>query len=187
MERSGNTGCIHVYTGDGKGKTTAAIGLAIRAAGCRRRVAFIFFDKGNASDDDFYSERNILRSIDEIDIMSFGTPRLMADGCFRFTITPHDIDEACKGFQTLQHILKNPDYFLIVADEIISCAARAMIDYDDLYELLRDYKQKPYAELVLTGRGASEKLIDMADLVTVMQNVKHYCSQKRPAIKGIDF
>jgi len=181
-------GCIHIYTGDGKGKTTAAIGLAVRAAGAGQRVAFLFFDKGQEQyKDEFYSERNILKRIPEIDVFPFGKPRVMGDGSFRFKIIPEDIEEAEKGLKTFRQLLKVPYYFLIVADEIITSAHLDMIDYEDLYEILRDYKKKPYAELVLTGRGATEKLIDMADLVTEMKNVKHYYDQGRQKSKGIEY
>lgn len=180
-------GCIHVYTGDGKGKTTAAIGLAIRAAGAGKRVAFIYFDKGEDLNDEYYSERNILRSVAEIDLFTFGLPRLKPDGSFRFGKTQGDIEEAQKGLRAFRQVLKIPHYFLIVADEIITCAYLRMIDFDELYEILREYKKKPLAEVVLTGRGATEQLIEMADLVTEMKNVKHYYDLGRKAIKGIDF
>ncbi len=180
-------GCLHIYTGDGKGKTTAAIGLAIRAAGAGKKVAFVIFDKGEVAERDYYSERNILRCIAEIDLFTFGVPRLKADGSFRNTVSEKDIEEAHRGLQTLEQLIKLPQYFLIVADEIITCAARGLINYESLYELLLKYKRKPLAELVLTGRGATQRLIEMADLVTEMKNIKHYYSLKRPAVKGIDF
>ena len=180
-------GCIHIYTGEGKGKTTAAIGLAIRAAGAGKRVAFIYFDKGEDLKDEYYSERNILRAIAEIDVFSFGLPRIMPGGRFRHNTTQEDIDEAQKGLEALRELITFPVYFLIVADEILTVALRRMISIDDLYDLLREYKQKPMAELVLTGRGATNRLIEMADLVTDMAKVKHYFDNDRKAIKGIEF
>lgn len=180
-------GCIHIYTGDGKGKTTAGIGLAIRAAGAGKKVAFICFDKGEDLKGEFYSERNILRSIPEIDLFTFGLTRLRPDGSFRHNITPADIEEAQKGLRTLRQLIKLPQYFLIVADEIITCANRRMIDFKELYEIVREHKRKPIAELVLTGRGATERLLEMADLVTEMRKIKHYYDTGRKAIKGIEF
>jgi cob(I)alamin adenosyltransferase len=180
-------GCIHVYTGDGKGKSTAAIGLALRAAGAGKRVAFLYFDKGEDCNDEYYSERNLLRAIAEVDVYAFGMPRVKEDGSFRYGMNKEDIEEAQKGFQAFRQVIKLPHYFLIVADEIITAAYYSMIDYDDLYETLREYKHKPIAELVLTGRGASDKLIEMADLVTDMKKIKHYFDCNRKAVKGIEF
>ncbi len=179
-------GCIHIYTGDGKGKTTAAIGLAVRAAGAGKNVAFLCFDKGPPQDDSFYCERNILHAIAEVDVHIFGCSRIKPDGTFRYKNCPDDMEEAARGLEVLRQLIKLPNYFLIVADEIIMCVYCGLIHEDDLCSILREYKKKPYAELVLTGRGASEKLIEMADLVTDMHNVKHYYETQRPPIKGIE-
>lgn len=180
-------GCLHVYTGDGKGKTTAALGLAIRAAGAGKKVAIVQFDKGPHTRDEYYSERNILRSIHEIDLFAYGCPRIRPDGCFRYGVQPEDIEEAHRALETAHQLIRIPTYFLIVLDEIITAAYTRLIEPEELHELILEYKKNPIAELVLTGRGASKALINQADLVTQMRPVKHYFHTGRKALKGIDY
>jgi cob(I)alamin adenosyltransferase len=180
-------GFLHVYTGDGKGKTTAAIGLAIRAAGAGKSVAFVQFDKGGDPEDERYSERNILRSIAEIELFTFGCQRVRPDGTFRFGITDEDRAEAERGLEFARQLIRMPHFAVIILDEIISAASTGLIPQEDLAQLILEYKQNPVAELVLTGRGASPVLRKMADLVTDMQARKHYFSTGVKARKGIDY
>src|ERR1700677_2972526 len=112
-------GQIHIYTGDGKGKTTAAIGLTVRAAGAGLKVAFIQFDKGSGSED-FYSERKILRTLPQIEDIPTGKIRMMPDGQFRFKNSPPDFEEAKRGLKLALEAIKLKKYNLIVCDEILS-------------------------------------------------------------------
>lgn len=180
-------GCLHIYTGDGKGKTTAALGLALRAAGAGKKIAIVQFDKGPHTRDEFYSERNMLRSIHEIDLFAYGCPRIGHDGRFRRSTQQEDIDEAHRAFETAHQLIRIPTYFLIILDEIITATAIHLIAPEELHELILEYKKNPIAELVLTGRGASRALIKQADLVTEMRPVKHYFHTGRKALKGIDY
>ena len=180
-------GCLHIYTGDGKGKTTAALGLAIRAAGAGKKTAIVQFDKGPNSRDEYYSERNILRSIHEIDLFIYGCPRIRPDGKFRHGTQQEDIEEAHRALETAYQLIRIPTYFLIILDEIITATYIHLIAPEELHELILEYKKNPIAELVLTGRGASKALIKRADLVTEMRPVKHYLHTGRKALKGIDY
>jgi cob(I)alamin adenosyltransferase len=180
-------GCLHVYTGDGKGKTTAALGLAIRAAGAGKKVAIVQFDKGSHTRDEYYSERNILRSIHEIDFFPYGCPRIRPDGRFRRGTLPEDIEEAHRALETAHQLIRIPTYFLIILDEIITAVYTHLIEPEELHELILEYKKNPIAELVLTGRGASKALVNQADLVTEMRLVKHYFHTGRKAVNGIDY
>ncbi len=180
-------GCLHIYTGDGKGKTTAALGLAIRAAGAGKKSAIVQFDKGPHTRDEYYSERNILRSIHEIDFFAYGCPRIRPDGQFRHSILPEDLEEAHRALETAYQLIRIPTYFLIILDEIITATYIHLITPEELHELILEYKKNPLAELVLTGRGASRALIKQADLVTEMRPVKHYFHTGREALKGIDY
>jgi len=176
-------GCLHIYTGDGKGKTTAALGLAVRAAGAGKKSAIVQFDKGPHTRD----ERNILRSIHEIDFFPYGCPRIRPDGKFRYGIQPEDLEEAHRALETAYQLIRIPTYFLIILDEIITATYIHLIAPEELHELILEYKKNPIAELVLTGRGASRALIKQADLVTEMRPVKHYLHTGRKALKGIDY
>jgi cob(I)alamin adenosyltransferase len=180
-------GYLHIYTGDGKGKTTAAIGLAIRAAGAGKRVAFVQFDKGPEHNDEHYSERNILRSIAEIELFTFGLQRMRSDGSFRLSITDEDRAEAQRALEFTRQLIRVPHFFMIILDEIITAANVGLISQEDLTELILEYKRNPVAELVLTGREASPVLRKLADLITDMQARKHYFSTGLKARKGIDY
>src|SRR5437868_14385401 len=93
-----NQGQIHIYTGDGKGKTTAAVGLSVRAAASGLKVAFIQFDKGSEAED-FYSERKVLRQLENVDVQPTGKIRMMPNGQFRFANSPPDFEEATRGLK----------------------------------------------------------------------------------------
>ena len=170
-----NQGYIHVYTGDGKGKTTAALGLALRAAGANKKVFIAQFVKSME-----YSEWNALKCLDAfIDIKLFG------HGCF---ITkdpdPDDISAAQKGLQEIHQILMDKKYDLVILDEITIALYYNLLSLEDVITLIKD---KPVeTELVLTGRYAPEEIISLADLVTEMKEIKHYYQQGVLSREGID-
>jgi len=176
-------GLIQVYTGDGKGKTTAAIGLAIRAVGAGFRVAIISFDKGG----DHYSERRAIagRFPGEIDLFATGLIRFdAAAGTFRFGATPEDIAEAERGLRLAESILAGDKYGLVILDEVLACIAFGLLAESDV---LRTLALKPdRTELVLTGRGCPESIIRLADLVSEIRCVKHYLGCGVGARPGLD-
>ena len=168
-------GFVQVYTGDGKGKTTAALGLALRAAGAGLRVYIGQFIK-NAD----YSEIAALeRFADCITIEQFGL------GCFILTQPgQEDIDAAHRALAALEAGLRSGAYDLVIADEANVAVALGLISEQELLALINC--RSPQVELVLTGRGAPQSVLDRADLVTEMRSIKHYYDQGILSRKGIE-
>ena len=169
-------GYIQVYTGDGKGKTTAALGLALRAAGAGKKVYIAHFMKKGE-----YSEMAAVQCLsDLVTAEQFGTGRFVRG-------KPDDAERAAahKGLQALTAALDGGQHEVIIADEINVAAACGALDPQDLLDLIS--RRPAHVELVLTGRGALPEVIAAADLVTEMRAVKHYYAQGAPARKGIEF
>jgi cob(I)alamin adenosyltransferase len=180
-------GQIQIYTGDGKGKTTAAIGLSVRAAGAGHKVAFIQFDKGSEGED-FYSERNVLRKVEGIDVLPTGKIRMMPTGQFRFANSPPDFEEAQRGLELARRSLLQKKYDLVVCDEILSCILTKLLTEDDVQGLIDAFESAGrHGELLLTGRSLPDSIRARADLITEMKMVKHYFNKGLPARKGIEF
>lgn len=168
-------GFVQVYTGDGKGKTTAALGLAIRAGGAGLQVYIGQFIK-NAD----YSELNLLQRLaDVITVQQYGR------GCF-LLVEPvqEDIDAARRGLTVLGEALVGGHYDVVIADEVNVAVALQLISENELLALIA--RKPPEVELVLTGRGAPPSVLECADLVTEMRAVKHYYDQGMSARKGIE-
>lgn len=182
-----SSGCVHVYTGNGKGKTTAALGVLCRAVGAGQKVALVQFDKGFDGNKDFYSERNLLRKIKNVDLFTYGCSRVNSDGSFRMSVSEEDKQQAQKALSCANQLVQMKNYDLIILDEIITAASVALIKEDDMLELVKNFKRNRQFELILTGRGASENLIKIADLTTEMKCVRHYFEDGRRAKKGIDY
>jgi len=167
---------VHVYTGDGKGKTTAAFGLSLRAAGAGLSVFICqFLKKG------IFSEIKSLKVFSKnIKVEQFGS------GCFiRRKPVKRDINIARKGFQKTKEIITNGKYDVVVLDELNSAMALKLIDVEDVINLL---KNKPaHVDVIITGRNAPKKLISCADLVTEMKDRKHYYRCGVKARKGIEY
>ncbi|MDD4995695.1 MAG: cob(I)yrinic acid a,c-diamide adenosyltransferase [Patescibacteria group bacterium] len=175
---------IHVYTGDGKGKTTAAIGLAMRAVQSGRRVAIVYFDKGG----DFYSERKMFekRFADEIDFWACGRARFNpATDQFDFSVTDEDRWEAKRGLEIAREILERAEHDVLILDEINNILHQELVALADVLDLILPKPER--IELVLTGRNARPEIMQAADLVTDMRNVKHYMDQGVAARAGIDY
>jgi cob(I)alamin adenosyltransferase len=152
---------VHLYTGDGKGKTTAALGLAVRAALSGMRVFIGQFMKGST-----YSELG-LPTVLPVEIVQYGTPRLICQGEEPST---EDRDRARAGLADITTRLTTHD--LVVADEIVVTLHFGLLTLPDVIGLID--ARPPTTELVLTGRRAPPELVDRADLVTEMREVKHY-------------
>jgi cob(I)alamin adenosyltransferase len=167
-------GYIHVYTGNGKGKTTAALGLSLRAAAAGKKVYIGQFVKGM-----HYSELDLLPTITNITLKQYGR------GCFIFNEpTGEDFAAARAGLAELARILHSGDYDLVILDEVNIALHYGLIQFEDLQAALVGRAEQ--VEVVLTGRYAPQKLIDMADLVTEMREIKHYYSQGVEARIGIE-
>jgi len=168
-------GYVHIYTGDGKGKTTAAIGLAIRAIGCGLKVFLAQFIKGMK-----YSEIKLLESLgDSIKIIQYGR------GCFiKGKPTEEDIEAAQKGLIKAKEIMLSGDYDLVILDEINVAQYFGLLSVSDILDFIKDRPEN--IELILTGRRADERLIEKADLVTEMKEIKHYYEKGVKARQGIE-
>ncbi len=180
-------GRLHVYSGDGKGKTTTAVGLVVRMLGNGGKVAFVQFDK---SEEGFPSgERNILKSYERCFFAATGKSRFSAEeGKFRTMSDEEDVKEALRGLAILKKTVAEGDYDLVVADEICTAVLTHLLKEDDVMMVVDEWERRGRrCELVFTGRGAFKKLIDRADLVTEMKNVKHYFDMGEEARKGIEY
>ncbi len=181
-------GYLHLYTGDGKGKTTCAVGLTVRASGAGMRVAFLQFDKGFEGKNEHYHERFVLRTLPKVDLFFYGMERMMPDGKFRFRNEPADLEQARLGLAHAGELVTSRDYDMVVCDEAITCVGTKLYNETDLMQLVTKYRSHATCELVLTGRGALPALIEAADLVTEMRLVKHYWYEKKvEARKGIEY
>jgi cob(I)alamin adenosyltransferase len=169
-------GYIQVYTGEGKGKTTAALGLAVRAAGANWNVFFGQFCKGMRT-----SELAALqeRFADRITIHQFGMPRFIMGAP-----QEEDIDLARRGLAEARDAVTSGKYSLVVLDEANVAIKLKLFSVEDMLSLI-DAKL-PEVELVLTGRDAHPRIVERADLVTEMVLVKHYFQQGVAARKGIE-
>lgn len=179
-----NLGKIQVYTGSGKGKTTAALGLVIRALGHGKKVAIVFFDKGG----DHYGERNILDNLAGDNFQYYVTGQERFDSksqTFRFGAEAGDRKEALRALKIVEDIFKANTADLLILDEINSTISQGMLELERFLEALD--KKPRYMEVVLTGRDAHQKIIEKADLVTEMKLVKHYYYQGEKAREGIEY
>ncbi len=169
-------GYIHVYTGNGKGKTTAAIGIAMRAIGAGKKVFFAQFVKGMA-----YSEVKTMEHFaPNITVKQYGL------NCFIYNApTQADIDAAQKGFKEVTDIILSETYDMVVLDEANIAIYYQLLSVNELLDLL---KRKPKStEIIITGRYARKELIDFADLVSEVKEVKHYYTKGIEARKGIEY
>lgn len=169
-------GYIQVYTGNGKGKTTAAIGLSVRAAGAGKKVFFAQFVKGKV-----YSEiEAIHRFLPSITVKQYGHE------CFIFNApTQDDMTVARKGFDEISEIITSGQYDIVVLDEANIAIYYNLFTSDQLIDVL---KQKPdETEIIITGRYAPLELVEFVDLVTEMQEIKHYYQRGIEAREGIEF
>ncbi|MBT3192600.1 MAG: cob(I)yrinic acid a,c-diamide adenosyltransferase [Verrucomicrobia bacterium] len=169
-------GCVQVYTGDGKGKTTAATGLAVRAAGAGKRVFIGQFIKS----EDSHEMAALRERFPEIAIEQFGAGGFIVD-----KPSPEDIEMARKGIDSLRAALTSGEYGVVIADEANGALGVGVIALDDVLGLLE--VRSPDVELVITGRNAPAELIEQADLVTEMVKVKHGFDAGIPAREGIEY
>jgi len=167
---------VHVYTGPGKGKTTAALGLALRAVGAGFKVHIVQFMKGRR-----YSEIDAIETIPSLTISQHGRDEFVS----KENPAQVDIDLAKKGFKYAKEIVKNSKYDMVILDEINVAVDYNLISVDDVLKLIEEKPEK--VELVLTGRYAHPEIVKIADLVTEMLEIKHPYQHGGKARKGIDF
>jgi len=169
-------GYTHVYTGAGKGKTTAALGLGLRAAGAGFKVCMIQFMKGRR-----YSELDSVEDMPNFEIIQHGRDEFVS----KENPAQIDIDLAQKGLVHAQEIIEKGKYDLVILDEINVAVDFNLIALEDVVELINEKPEK--LELVLTGRSARPDVVKIADLVTEMLEIKHPYQKGVMARKGIDF
>jgi len=167
-------GKIHIYTGDGKGKTTAALGLALRAIGAGYRVYIVQFLKGQD-----YSELKSLKPLKKITVKRFGEKTFIHK-----VGTNPDIMAAQAALNWSKQVVKSGKFDVVILDEIFLAVFFRLIPVTEIIKLI---KNKPKnIELVLTGRKASPQVIKLADYVTEMKEIKHPYKKGLTARKGIE-
>jgi len=168
-------GYVQVYTGSGKGKTTAALGLALRAAGAGHRIFIAQFIKRKKC-----SEHQALERFEDcITVRQYGKGLIL-----NRPVTTSDIAAARKGLKESRDVMLSRDYDIIILDEANVAVKRGLISVDALLEFI---KHKPTGlELIITGRYADERVIEAADLVTEMKEIKHYGKKGVKARVGIE-
>lgn len=167
-------GYVQVYTGNGKGKTTAALGLAVRAACAGKNVFIGQFLKGME-----YSELKLPEYFDNITMKQYGTE-------YFITKDPNEIDTAKAniGFENVVEIIKSAKYDVVILDEINIAMMMKLVDVNELIKVLSNRKES--MEVIITGRGAPDEIIEYADLVTEMKEIKHYYNKGVQARVGIE-
>ena len=175
MPHQPSQGYIQIYTGDGKGKTTAALGLALRASGHGMRTYIGQFMKGQP-----YGELDALRDHPHITVEQYGDIRCIR----REEVTPEHIAQAQRGLDRARDALHSGQYDIVVLDEVNVTVWFGLLT---IKEVLAVIDERPaHVEIILTGRRAPQELIERADLVTEMREVKHYYQQGVAARKGIE-
>lgn len=200
-------GLVHVYTGNGKGKTTMAMGIALRSAGQNLNVHVIQFLKGGYYTGEFLAISNY---IPQITFEQYGKPCIKEkkqlklggfEGIPKVEFYREDVecgecrwcflqDEeekrlALKAFERAKEVIKDPNKNVVILDEIIVCLARNIFTSEELLNLIKSKHE--HCELVLTGRYAPKEIIEQADLASEMKLLKHPFMKGIPARKGIEY
>ena len=170
-------GLVQVFTGEGRGKTSAALGTVIRALGNGLRVLIVVFMKaGHPS-----GEWDVLSKLQNVGIARFGAGPFVNPA----NVKPQDREEAVKALAAARQAMLSGDYDLVVLDEVNVAVAWKLIELSEVLGLI---KEKPTGvELILTGRGADKEIVRMADLVTEMLNIKHPYEEGTAARRGIEY
>ena len=169
-------GLIHIYTGNGKGKTTAAIGVGIRAIGDGLKVHMIQFMKGRR-----YSEIDALENIPNFTVVQYGRDEFVS----KKNPDKIDSDLAKKGFEHAKKIVKSGEYDVVILDEINVAVDFDLIPLEDILHLIEEKPEK--VELILTGRYAHPDVVKLADLVSEILEIKHPYQEGVQSRKGIDW
>ncbi len=184
-----NLGLVHVITGDGKGKTTSSLGIALRAVGNNLKVHMVQFLKSGFTGE-LYSAKKLGFEIEQfgVDAVKERQKKIQefADKTGRFVFQP-DIEEkdaALQGFEHAKNIIRNGNYDVVIMDEINCVLAKGLIPIEDTLELIRNHGK---VELIFTGRDAPKELIDAADYVNVVHGIKHPWQKGIVARKGIEY
>ncbi len=170
-------GTVQVYTGDGKGKTTAALGQALRAWGHGRRVLVVQFMKGRIN----YGELEAAEKLDGFDIVQAGRETFVS----KENPDPEDVRLAREGWKLLQERVASGDYDMVVADELNVAVDYGLVPLEEVLELMR--ARPPELELVITGRYARPEVVTLADLVSEVREIKHPYQAGMDAREGVEY
>jgi cob(I)alamin adenosyltransferase len=170
-------GLIQVFTGNGKGKTSAALGSILRAAGHGFKIFIVFFMKGKYP----YGEFSSLPRLPNVETASFGLRCLVDPN----NVNPEEIEQAKQALETARQALLSGKYDMVVLDEVNVAVYFKLIPLDDVVRLIEE--KPPGVELILTGRYAEAAVIERADLVTEMVKIKHPYDRGVKARKGIEY
>lgn len=177
-----NHGYIQVYTGNGKGKTTASLGLAMRALGRGWKVLIVMFTKGGNDYGELVSFANLCPDYkDNVKIVQAGLDRIV----YSSNISEDDRKQAQEGWKTAKEAIKQDKYQLIILDEANIALDLGLINLEDMLDTLKNKPDK--MEIVLTGRNAKPEIIEIAHLVSEIKPVKHYWDKGVMARKGIEY
>lgn len=168
---------VEVFTGDGRGKTSAALGIALRAAGHDLRVHIVFFMKGEFP----YGEQKMLATLPNVTFERFGSQKFVDPA----NVKPEEKEEAIKALEAARKAMLSLAYDMVILDEVNVAASWKLLEVEDVLKLINEKPEK--VELILTGRHADSKVIEKADLVTMMMKVKHPYDSGILARKGIDY
>lgn len=162
MDNKYEKGYVHVYTGNGKGKTTAAFGLALRALMAGKKVFIGQFVKSMK-----YNETKLENIVDGLKIKQYGR------GCFIYGDPEQaDVDMAVEGLKDCERVLKSDEYDMVILDEITIALYYNLLKTEDVVRVVKE--RNPKIEVVLTGRMAPPEIIEIGDVVTEMKEIKHY-------------
>jgi cob(I)alamin adenosyltransferase len=171
------TGFVQVYTGDGKGKTSAAFGLALRAIGRGLQVYIIQFIKGGFD----YGELYVVNKLPNLTLKAFGRGKFV-------TAKPPEADDvefAREALQLAKDVVQSGKYDMVILDEINVALELELVSLKEVLKLIKSKPRK--VELVLTGRHAPKGIVEVADLVTEMKEIKHPFRRGLQARKGIEY
>lgn len=170
-------GLVQIFTGDGKGKTSAALGTVVRALGQGMKVCIVVFMKGDYP----YSEWKFFSDVPGVKIARFGLSTFTDPN----NVKPEEREQAEKALEYAREAMLGGEYDLLVLDEVNVAAAWKLIDVDDVVKLIKDKPRN--VELILTGRSADTKLVQLADMVTECLKIKHPYDKGIKARRGIDY
>ncbi len=170
-------GLVQVYTGDGKGKTSAAFGAALRAIGRGLRVYIIQFIKGGFD----YGELHVVKKLPNLKLAAFGRGKFVTE------VSPHeeDVKLAEEALKLAKEVIGSGQYDIVVLDEINVALNLKLVTVDEALQLIKN--RPKHVELILTGRYAPIQIVEVADLVTEMKEIKHPFTEGVTPRKGIEY
>lgn len=178
MTRKNRKGLVQIFTGDGKGKTTAALGTVLRAAGHGFKVFVVFFMKGGYA----YGEYASLPKLPDVEVAAFGLRQFVHKSD---EINPEEVKEAKAALARAREAMLSGRYDIIVMDEVNTSIFFKLLEPEEVMQLIKDKPEN--VELIMTGRKADKRIIEMADLVTEMVKIKHPYDKGIKARKGIEY